>query len=78
MRNLFEPIFEFLHGKNAGIVGGVFGLVLGLMLVIFGFWKTLFIIFCAVVGYVFGASIFRSSENFKDLLNRLFPPGRFR
>lgn len=78
MKNIFEPIFEFLHGKNAGIVGGVVGFVFGLMWVIFGFWKTMFIIFCAIVGYILGALLVKNSYNFRDLLNRLFPPGRFR
>ena len=78
MKNLFEPIFKFLHGKDAGIVGASVGLGLGLMLIIFGFWKTLFLLFCTILGYVLGARLIRNSENFRELLDKLFPPGRFR
>lgn len=78
MRNIFEPLFKLFHGKNAGIVGAVVGFILGLLLVIFGFWRTIFILLCAAGGYVVGALVVKDKENFKDLLNKLFPPGKYR
>lgn len=78
MKNLFEPIFKILHGKDAGLIGGGAGLGLGLLLVIFGFWKTLFILFCATLGFILGAKFIKNSEDFRELLDKIFPPGRFR
>jgi uncharacterized membrane protein len=52
--------------------------VLALLLVIFGFWRTLFIIIFTLAGYIVGARLFRNSSHFKELLNRFLPPGRFR
>ncbi|NJP39490.1 DUF2273 domain-containing protein [Oscillospiraceae bacterium HV4-5-C5C] len=78
MKQLFRPILDKLAGKDAGTVGALAGLILGLLLVIFGIWKTLFILLATVAGYIIGVKFFANSELFHQLLDRLFPPGRFR
>jgi uncharacterized membrane protein len=78
MKHLFGPILEIVHGKDAGLVGGLVAFVLALLLVIFGFWRTLFIIIFTLAGYIVGARLFRNSSHFKELLNKFLPPGRFR
>ncbi len=78
MKRLFIPLINFLQGKNPGVVGAVSGLSLGLLLVIFGFWKTLLVLFLMVMGYILGVKYFSNPEQFKQLLDRLLPPGRFR
>lgn len=78
MRRLFVPLIDFLQGKNPGVTGALFGLLLGLLLVIFGFWKSLFVLLLSVVGYMLGVSVFANAESFKRLLDRILPPGRFR
>lgn len=78
MRRLFVPLIDFLQGKNPGVIGALAGLFLGLLLVIFGFWKSLFVLFLTVGGYILGVSAFANAESFKRLLDRILPPGRFR
>lgn len=78
MKRLFIPLINFLQGKNPGVVGALTGLFLGLLLVIFGFWKALLVLVLMVGGYVLGVKYFSNPEQFKLLLDRLLPPGRFR
>lgn len=78
MKHLFEPILRLVHGKDAGLVGAAVGFVLAVLWVIFGFWKTLFILLVTLAGYVIGARLFRNSEHFRELIDKVLPPGRFR
>lgn len=78
MKQLFGPLVVFFRGKNAGLVGAAVGFSLALLLVIFGFFKTLFIVILTVGGYVLGVKFFSREEQFHRLLDKLFPPGRFR
>ncbi len=78
MKQLFEPILKMLHGKDAGLVGAAAGFVLALLWVIFGFWRMLFILLLTLAGYVLGARFFRNSDHFRELIDKMLPPGRFR
>jgi uncharacterized membrane protein len=49
MRNLIE----FLMNSRPGLIGAGIGLTLALSLVIFGFFKTLFILLLTFAGYIF-------------------------
>ncbi|MDI9498107.1 MAG: DUF2273 domain-containing protein [Bacillota bacterium] len=78
MRQIFEPLLKLLRGRNAGQVGLAIGLGLGLLLVVFGFWRSLLILAMGIGGYYVGVRFFADTETFHELLDRLFPPGRFR
>lgn len=78
MKQLFGPIVRILRGKDAGLVGAGLGFSLALLLVIFGFFKTVFILALTLVGYVLATKFFSNKEQFYQLLDRIFPPGRFR
>lgn len=78
MKHIFKPILDLVHGRDPGFVGALVGFVLALLWVIFGFWKMLFILLLTFIGYLVGARLFRNSDNFRDLIDRLLPPGRFR
>ena len=78
MKIFWQQILEGLRGRNPGTVGAVVGLILALSLVIFGFINTIFIIAMSVVGYLLGVRYFRNREAFRDLLDKILPPGMFR
>lgn len=78
MKNIWQQFAESLKNKNPGTIGAVIGLVLALSLVIFGVWKTLFLIVMTVLGYFLGIRYFRNREAFRDLLDKILPPGMFR
>lgn len=78
MRRLFDPLLQIVHGKDAGLLGAAVAFVLAVLWAIFGFWKTLFIMIMTIAGYIIGARLFRNSTHFKELIDKLLPPGRFR
>ena len=78
MKTFWNQILESLKGKNPGMIGGVIGFTLALSLVIFGFFKTLFIIFLTGLGIFLGVRYFSNKETIRNLLDKILPPGMFR
>lgn len=67
--------FELLSTGNKG---AIFGFIFALLIVIFGFWKTLFILVMTIIGYFIGVRLFARFDNISELLDKIFPPGFFR
>ncbi len=78
MRAFFVKFLEMIKDRNAGLIGAGAGFVLALLLVIFGFLKTLFILLLTLVGYLLGVRLFSDKEKLKNFMDKLIPPGRFR
>jgi len=78
MKSFWQSLSAAFQGKNPAQTGAVIGLVLALLLVIFGFWKTLFILALSGTGYYLGNRFFSSPEDFRNLLDKILPPGKFR
>lgn len=78
MKTFWQHIVESLKGRNPGSVGAVTGFVLALSFVIFGFFKTLFLIGMTLLGYFLGVRYFSNKEAFRNLLDKILPPGLFR
>ena len=78
MKIMWSRIKESFKGRDAGLIGAIAGLSLSLLLVIFGLWKTLFILAVTLAGYLIGVRYFSNKEDFRDLLDKFLPPGRFR
>jgi len=78
MKLLLSRLLDMLKDKNAGLIGSAVGFVLALLLVIFGFFKTLFILIFTLAGYLVGVKLFSDKEILKNFLDKLIPPGRFR
>lgn len=70
-RVLFERIWENHRGK---FVGMVLGLVLGTAVLIFGFFKTVFVLLCGLIGLFVGKKI-DDQEDLADIVERIVPPG---
>lgn len=77
-RSLLRNLIEGLKHWGAGQKGALVGAILGLFLVVFGLWKTLFICLLSAVGFFIGVRYFSRKEDLRQILDRLFPPGRFR
>lgn len=67
-----------LKDRNAGLIGGAVGFLLAVLLVVFGFLRTLFIIIVTLAGYLIGVKLFSDKERLKNFLDKIIPPGRFR
>lgn len=76
--NFFRDLIKGISSGGAGTKGAIFAFVLAILLLVFGFFKTLFILILTGVGYYVGTRYFENIEDFKELLDKLFPPGFFR
>lgn len=68
LEELFHELMERHRGKLLGILGG---LVIGLLIIVFGFWKTIFIVLCILIGYFLGRR-FDNEGGFSDWWERFF------
>lgn len=69
------PEFNFreLLLKHWGkIAGALAGLVFALVVVSFGFWKGIFIVFCILVGLIAGWYAQGDGSGLKNLLGKIF------
>lgn len=58
------------RGKLVGLLGG---LLVGILILVFGFLKALFLTICALVGFFLGKR-FDDKHSFRDILERFLPP----
>jgi uncharacterized membrane protein len=70
-RKVFRQFVAEHWGK---IVGGLAGLIVGLVFIIFGFWRSLFIFLCVGLGVYLGMILDRN-ESLRGLLQRIWPDG---
>lgn len=68
---LFERIWENHRGKCVGLA---LGLTLGAAVLIFGFFKTVFVLLCGLIGLFVGKKI-DDQEDLADIVERIVPPG---
>lgn len=74
MKRWIEEIRELTPSQ----IGATSGFIIALVLVVFGFWKSVLILIFTLAGYYIGKKIFSNKELLSEFLDKLFPPGRFR
>jgi len=75
---MFSEILQNLWENYRGsLVGSLFGLTIGAMFLILGFFQTIFLLICITAGYLLGKRI-DNKEDLMDVLDRLLPPGHHR
>ncbi len=62
-----EEFLKFVKENPGKIFGGLIGLLIAVMIVIFGFWRGIFIILCILAGVLIGARVEASGDYLKDL-----------
>ena len=78
MERLLSKIFEKLKNTKAGAVFAFIFFVVAVLICIFGFWKTLFIVLFTLIGFIVGSFLLGDESRFKMFLDRILPPGRVR
>jgi len=78
MERFLSKLFEKMQNTKAGTIFAFLFFVVGILICIFGFFKTLFIVLFTTVGFFVGSFLFSDMSRFKKLLDRILPPGRFR
>lgn len=74
----FEKIIKLYAGKKGGIIGAVIGIVLAILFIWLGPFKTIFIVICGGIGYYIGLSVFQGKNLFKAIIDKIIPPGTYR
>ena len=68
----FKKFFQ-IGTPQCGVAMGCLGILIALMLLFLGFWRTLFIALFFAAGYFLGSSRDKG-EAIKKTINKLFPP----
>lgn len=76
--NLLENLIAFYYSHRGGINGAIAGFIIAVAILIFGFFKILFVSICAGVGYYIGKRLYEDKDYIKNLLDRILPPGTYR
>lgn len=67
-------LWELWTLHRGKIIGGILGLIIGIIIIALGFFKAIFVIICAILGYYIGKSI-DNKEDIRALLDKILPPG---
>jgi uncharacterized membrane protein len=78
MERFLTKLFEKLENTRAGTLCAFAFFIIGILICVFGFFKTLFIILFTAVGFFVGAFLFSDTGKFKKFLDRILPPGGVR
>lgn len=78
IERLLSRIFEKLSNAKAGALFAFIFFVVAILICIFGFWRTFFILLFTLAGFIVGAFLFGEESRFKRFLDRILPPGRVR
>lgn len=65
-----EHVWQNHRGKTVGVL---LGIILGIAVLLFGFWKTVFVLFCGMVGLGIGMQVDRN-EDITQSLEKWLPP----
>lgn len=74
MRPEWEAVWAWLVKNKGRAVGAGLGFVLGLLVILLGFWRGLFLSACVWAGWMIGSRV-DAHESLSDLISRLLPPG---
>ena len=72
-----ELLAEIWQNHIGKITGILLGMLLGIFILLFGFFQTMFVMLCMIAGYVVGKRI-DEKEDIMDILGKLLPPGYYR
>jgi len=65
---------KFWQERRREIIGGIVGLIIGIIIITLGFFKTIFVILCTVLGYYIGKNVDKK-DDILNLLDKILPPG---
>ena len=66
-----DKFLRFYPGHKSGVIGASVGVVCGAIFLLIGFWKTMFLVLCALIGFVVG-KIYVSDTPLGEKMRRVF------
>jgi len=73
-----DYVVSFCRDNLASIIGALVGLVISVLIITIGLFKTMFIGVFVVGGSYIGQRLFRDRECIKKFLDKVLPPGTYR
>jgi Small integral membrane protein len=71
---MFDKILTYILTEHRGkTIGVTLGLITSILFLSFGFWRTIFVVFCIFAGYQIGKQL-DNNTNLDFWLNSLFKP----
>ncbi|MCX7695087.1 MAG: DUF2273 domain-containing protein [Caloramator sp.] len=67
-----ESIIKFLIDNKGKFIGAAIGLLFSILVLLIGFFKTVFIVFCVLLGYYIGNKI-DNKENILETIEKIIP-----
>lgn len=67
-----EAILNYFYKNKGKIIGLLLGLIFSILTLTIGFFRTVFIVICTVLGYYIGKKI-DNNEDVIELLQRIMP-----
>ncbi|KXS50472.1 MAG: hypothetical protein A8274_674 [Halanaerobium sp. 4-GBenrich] len=71
-KELKEELSQFIYQNRRKIIGALVGLIIGILILTIGFFKTLLLCLTTLLGYYFGMR-WRFEEDLKDFILRIIP-----
>ena len=69
----WQEIIRYILANKGKVLGSIIGFLFGILFLIIGFFKTLLVFICTLIGYFIGARI-DIDGNIKKLLDKILPP----
>jgi len=76
--NITQSLAQFYKSHRGGINGAIAGLIIAVSILLFGFFRILFVAICVGTGYYIGKKLSEDKDYIKNLLDRILPPGTYR
>lgn len=74
IKDIFISILYWINNNKKRFFGGLIGFVLSVLILTIGFFKTLFIVLCTLIGYLLGSKTY-TKRQILEMLERILPPG---
>ena len=71
--SLYEEILESFKNNKGKFFGAFLGFLAGILFLTIGFFKTILLILCTVIGLYFGSS-WDIEKDIRKIINKILPP----
>ncbi len=75
---MLRRIYKFYRSHFYATNGALLGLIVGISLVWIGLFKTIILCACVAVGFIIGRQLQKDKSFFRELLDKIIPPGSYR